>query len=128
MTSQDAKRESVRIWEAWEIAEMVQLFKAGPMRFVDYSKFLNLSAENYEQILALQKENEELREKISYLPKVPTSSYEKEMAKEIISLQSRLDLAKRALDNIMNAYGDPHSDDYATAEARECLDKLEGKC
>jgi len=36
---------------------------------------------------ALAKENERLKENLSYLPKVPTQPYEKEMAKQIFNLQ-----------------------------------------
>lgn len=41
MTNNDGAA-SVRVWQAWEIAEQVQLFKAGPLCFVDYSKYAEL--------------------------------------------------------------------------------------
>ncbi len=39
------------------------------------------------KLIELQKENERLQEIISYLPKVPTQPYEKELAQKVIELE-----------------------------------------
>lgn len=44
----------------------------------------------------LKRENDRLAEIISYLPKVPTESYEKQMAKEILQLRKTLQLILNA--------------------------------
>ncbi len=42
----------------------------------------------------------------------------------LTDLQSKLDAAKTALNNIQNANGSPYDEDYVTTEARETLAKI----
>ena len=55
------------------------------------------------EIELLHKENERLKETISYLPKVPTQPYEKELAQEVERLKSELERAKGEIERFKNA-------------------------
>ncbi len=50
---------------------------------------------NTEKMIRLEKENDRLKETLSYLPKVPTEPYEKEMAKEILTLKEKMILLEK---------------------------------
>jgi hypothetical protein len=84
-----------------------------------FNKFVKLSPENdfkdgervdviefyaYQQALdeitKLKAENIELKETISYLPKIPTLPYEKQMGKKIFKLTEALRKVRDALDEI----------------------------
>jgi len=49
------------------------------------------------KVADLEKENERLKEAIGYLVKVPTQSYEKELARKLTDLERKLAVAKEAL-------------------------------
>jgi len=49
------------------------------------------------KVADLEKENERLKEAIGYLVKVPTQSYEKELARKLTDLERKLVVAKAAL-------------------------------
>ena len=53
--------------------------------------------EAYEEFKALKKVNERLKEALSYLPKVPTTSYEKEIAKKLIEVEKQNEIMREAL-------------------------------
>ena len=57
-------------------------------------------------IAELESENERLKEALSYLPKVPTQPYEKELAKE----NERLRAENNALQDIINQRDDALED------------------
>ena len=57
--------------------------------------FYAVTIEDYNKLLA---EVEKLKEVISYLPKVPTKPYEKELAKENQTLKQALSVAREALE------------------------------
>ena len=49
------------------------------------------------KVADLEKENERLKEAIGYLVKVPTQSYEKELARKLADLERKLEVAKETL-------------------------------
>lgn len=55
------------------------------------------------EIDKLRAENEKLKETISYLPKVPTQPYEKELAKKVLELESKLTEAAKQLEIMAEA-------------------------
>ncbi|MFN7455126.1 MAG: hypothetical protein ACK5RO_10770 [Pseudobdellovibrionaceae bacterium] len=59
------------------------------------SKLIHMNIKAQEQEVAdLEKENERLKEAIGYLVKVPTQSYEKELARKLADLERKLAVAK----------------------------------
>lgn len=59
----------------------------------------------------LERENEELKEALSYLPKVPTQPYEKELAQEISRLKAELEKAKGEIKRLEVWSSDSHIQD-----------------
>jgi hypothetical protein len=118
------------------------------------SKLIHMNIQDQEQKVAdLEKENERLKEAIGYLVKVPTQSYEKELARKLADLERKLVVAKEALgfyadreswldlnlpaccvinhsdvDRVdYQRFGLDHYDDFGGKRARAVLKEIEGE-
>ncbi|MCA6565600.1 MAG: hypothetical protein IM559_15710 [Pseudanabaena sp. M151S2SP2A07QC] len=82
------------------------------------------------KVADLEKENERLKEAIGYLVKVPTQSYEKELARKLTDLERKLAVCKEALMAVRNSrYSPEPSGGYSQIDVLvfDALKEIEGE-
>lgn len=80
-------------------------------------------ADAEKEITHLRKENARLKLTLAYLPKVPTEPYEKEMAKEILSLRARNEKLVAALKDLVDDWNVVTANNTRELEGEELLNR-----